>query len=176
MPKYKKCPRCELNYILENEDYCSVCKDELKGIVVNDLELEEEYAKICPRCGINYVADDAEFCETCRAELAEIASIHNAEDAVWGRGDGNTVSLDELGEAEVEEDLAAEIDDADEDNEPIILDEAMLAELQSEAEEDEEDDEEAVETADDEDDLDFNYDADDFDEEEEEEEEDDETF
>ena len=28
--KYKKCPRCELNYILSEEDLCPVCKAELK--------------------------------------------------------------------------------------------------------------------------------------------------
>ena len=26
MPKYKLCPRCELNYITEDEDLCDVCK------------------------------------------------------------------------------------------------------------------------------------------------------
>ena len=26
---YKKCPRCELNYIRDDEDLCSICKEEL---------------------------------------------------------------------------------------------------------------------------------------------------
>ena len=30
MAKYKKCPRCELNWIKEDEDLCDVCKAELK--------------------------------------------------------------------------------------------------------------------------------------------------
>ena len=30
MPKYVLCPRCELNYIQEGEEYCDVCKAELK--------------------------------------------------------------------------------------------------------------------------------------------------
>ena len=30
--KYKICPRCELNYIIEEENYCNVCKAEL-GLV-----------------------------------------------------------------------------------------------------------------------------------------------
>ena len=30
MAKYTLCPRCELNYILEGEEYCDVCKAELK--------------------------------------------------------------------------------------------------------------------------------------------------
>lgn len=28
--KYVKCPRCDLNYMKEGEDYCDVCKAELK--------------------------------------------------------------------------------------------------------------------------------------------------
>ena len=28
--KLKKCPKCELNYITDSEDLCSVCKDNLK--------------------------------------------------------------------------------------------------------------------------------------------------
>ena len=26
---YRKCPRCELNYITDDEEYCDVCKEEL---------------------------------------------------------------------------------------------------------------------------------------------------
>ena len=31
MAKYKKCPRCELNYIEEDKDYCDVCLAEMQG-------------------------------------------------------------------------------------------------------------------------------------------------
>ena len=37
--KYIKCPRCELNYILEGEDYCHVCKSEMKHHTEADDEL-----------------------------------------------------------------------------------------------------------------------------------------
>ena len=30
MSDYIKCPRCELNYIKKDEQYCQVCKAELK--------------------------------------------------------------------------------------------------------------------------------------------------
>lgn len=26
-----KCPRCELNYILDGEQYCKICRMEMKG-------------------------------------------------------------------------------------------------------------------------------------------------
>ena len=38
MPTYRLCPRCELNYITEDEEYCSVCRDELHGIVPEEEE------------------------------------------------------------------------------------------------------------------------------------------
>ena len=30
MSKYKKCPRCEVNYILNDEEYCEICQLEMK--------------------------------------------------------------------------------------------------------------------------------------------------
>ena len=36
--KYKKCPICEINYILENEEKCEVCKEKImydKNNIVN---------------------------------------------------------------------------------------------------------------------------------------------
>ena len=32
--KYKKCPKCELNYISEDEDLCETCKETLKKTVI----------------------------------------------------------------------------------------------------------------------------------------------
>jgi len=56
MAKYRKCPRCEVNYILEEEEMCSVCIAELEGII--DKDLEEE---LCPRCEKNYVVPGEKY-------------------------------------------------------------------------------------------------------------------
>ena len=34
--KYIKCPRCELNYILEGEDYSHVCQSEMKNHSIDE--------------------------------------------------------------------------------------------------------------------------------------------
>ena len=34
--KLVKCPRCDLNYIREDEKYCKVCLREMKGEPTND--------------------------------------------------------------------------------------------------------------------------------------------
>ena len=42
--KLVKCPRCELNYITENEKYCKVCLREMKGDAPKD---EIELFSVC---------------------------------------------------------------------------------------------------------------------------------
>jgi len=67
--KFVKCPRCELNYILEGEDYCQVCKSEMK----HHSESEEEYfdlddMDICPVCGQNLVKEGQAMCDECKSK------------------------------------------------------------------------------------------------------------
>ena len=69
MGKYKKCPRCELNYILSDEDMCDVCKAELgletKIMLLDDIIDDEEPLKLCPICKTNYIGLDEKMCESC---------------------------------------------------------------------------------------------------------------
>jgi hypothetical protein len=56
-----KCPRCELNYIREGEEYCAVCMAELKKgpqlifAVDDDDDMELEATELCPICHQNYI-------------------------------------------------------------------------------------------------------------------------
>ena len=68
MAKYKKCPRCEINYILEEEDYCEICKQELSGAKHNDevdIDEEDDDVGLCPVCHKNYLNDGETVCEMC---------------------------------------------------------------------------------------------------------------
>ena len=63
--KFKKCPRCELNYILVEEELCDVCKAELKKgpqliFAIDDMDDEIESweskyedlsEQVCINCG-----------------------------------------------------------------------------------------------------------------------------
>jgi len=40
--KYVKCPKCELNYIQENEVYCNLCNPKMQGKSITDAEVEYE--------------------------------------------------------------------------------------------------------------------------------------
>ena len=70
MAKYIKCPRCELNYILEGEDYCYVCKSEMKHHTEADEDdlLDIEDMELCPMCGQNYIAEDQTMCDECKGK------------------------------------------------------------------------------------------------------------
>ena len=72
MAKYVLCPRCELNYMQEGEEYCDVCKAELKLGPQLVFAIDEDEAdmgeKLCPYCKRAYIAEDEEMCEQCREE------------------------------------------------------------------------------------------------------------
>ncbi len=71
MAKYKKCPRCELNYITQDQDMCDICKAELgldsKIVLLDDIIDDDEPLKLCPVCKTAYIGLDEEMCESCLA-------------------------------------------------------------------------------------------------------------
>ena len=123
MAKYTLCPRCELNYILEGEDYCDVCKAELKIgpqlMFSADLEVREQI--LCPICKIKYINEDEEMCEQCREESkydrSNEADIDIDKDDEWrqfldddekdvmsGQDEEEELLLSQIEEEELEED------------------------------------------------------------------------
>ena len=71
MAKYKKCPRCELNYITQDQDMCDICKAELgldsKIVLLDDIIDDDEPLKLCPVCKTAYIGLDEDMCESCLA-------------------------------------------------------------------------------------------------------------
>ena len=61
------CPRCELNYIKKADQYCNVCKKDLKLIEASEDDIGD--LELCPFCKINFVQSDEEACDSCRQEL-----------------------------------------------------------------------------------------------------------
>ena len=62
---YKKCPRCELNYIKSTDDYCLVCLQELKLAAESSDSSMDEDLELCPVCGQNFISPDQKMCEDC---------------------------------------------------------------------------------------------------------------
>lgn len=121
MPKYKKCPRCELNYILEEEEYCEICREELRGIAHEEVLEDVEESGVCPICHVNFLNEGETVCESCAAEMEDndgkMSAIGDVEPD-WDIGDEEAVDETDLADDDVDlsvEDLAEEeaMDDED---------------------------------------------------------------
>lgn len=129
-----KCPRCELNYIREEEQYCPVCKREMKG------ETHDDPFELCSICNENPVMPGKDVCLLCYKELSQQQGL--CDDSVDEPETAPDVSLDmedvsDMQEIELEtmpEDMPAEI------GEQLSLEE----EKNREAEENEEETEEEI--------------------------------
>lgn len=68
--KYKKCPRCGLNYILQDQQLCKVCRDEIDGR--KSIFDEESFEQLlCPYCERNVMDIDDIMCAECRAKRSK---------------------------------------------------------------------------------------------------------
>ncbi len=61
--KLVKCPRCELNYITENEKYCKVCLREMKG------EAPKDEVELCSVCNEAPALPGRDVCLFCLKEM-----------------------------------------------------------------------------------------------------------
>ncbi len=76
--KLVKCPRCDLNYIKEDEKYCKVCLRELKG------EQSKDEVELCSVCNEAPALPGRDMCLLCLKEMtgSGITSDSDNEDAV----------------------------------------------------------------------------------------------
>lgn len=74
--RFVKCPRCELNYIPENEEYCPVCKREMKG------ERHEDPIELCSICNENPVMPGRDVCYECYKEMTQQQARTDSADDV----------------------------------------------------------------------------------------------
>ncbi len=125
-----KCPRCELNYIREEEQYCSVCKREMKG------ESHDDPFELCSICNENPVMPGKDVCLMCYKEMNQQQGLRvDADDDAQAPD----VSLDMEDVSEMEE---IELDAMPEDIPSEIGEQISLEEEKSrEAEENEDEDE-----------------------------------
>lgn len=72
--KLIKCPRCELNYIQENEKLCKVCQRELKGSQTED-EME-----LCSVCNAAPALPGRDVCLSCLKEMANDTTDESIEE------------------------------------------------------------------------------------------------
>lgn len=115
MPKYKKCPRCDVNYIPEEKEYCDICEAEMRGVTFEEI-IDDEEAELCPKCHINYLGEGETICEACAALISE----EDKDEAGWEK------------EEEVLEEGLDEDDILLADEESLVEDEAWEEETEGE--------------------------------------------
>jgi len=155
-PEYKRCPRCELNFIKKSEKLCSVCRSEVesKDDIFDDIDLE-----LCPICKTNYIQADEIMCATCLKE-------HQSEDgevsADWSKYMDTDSDDEYVDENEENGEMASVIDDSDlldgDDFDGDDFDDDDMADSLAELDDEDLDD----------DDLDEDFDDEDFDDDDEE--------
>ena len=69
-----KCPRCDLNYILDTEKFCKVCLREMKGSHVED-ELE-----MCSVCNEAPALPGRDVCLSCLKEMSDNTTDEDVEE------------------------------------------------------------------------------------------------
>ncbi len=116
-----KCPRCELNYIQEEEKICSVCRREVRG------ESEQyDMIELCSECGEHPAVPGSELCAYCLKEHSRRTS-DSSDDSMMGEGatieiDTSVSAMDEI-ELDLGGDMDGEVFDEDADFADEDLDE-----------------------------------------------------
>ena len=132
--KLEKCPRCDLNYIFENEKLCKVCLREMKGNHVED-EME-----MCSVCNAAPALPGRDVCLSCLKEM----NGHSGSDADVEENqtvvDESTIGLNSMSNMDeiipqIHEDIE---DDAFEDLGDELSLESVIEDEENEADEDEE--------------------------------------
>lgn len=128
---FRKCPRCELNYITDGEKLCSVCRREVKGEPDRN-----SMPELCSECGERPVVPGSEYCLLCLKELSRRSAASTQGESEEGTADASALdigmvsSMDEI-----------QIDDVGDDIPPREFDEMESAFGSDDDEEEDEDDE-----------------------------------
>ena len=108
----KKCPRCELNYIRDDEKYCNVCKRYMKG--EHDAE---DGVSICIECGENPAVKGSELCAIC---LREARRQEKLEKVKGGLADVDSLDIDEVAMSDIEVPLPGDAEEIPESELEVI--------------------------------------------------------
>lgn len=78
-----KCPRCELNYVRDGEEYCEVCRRELRRAQSHGRHVEEidgDEVVMCSECGEAPAVHGGELCAACLRERKRQVELEEASD------------------------------------------------------------------------------------------------
>ena len=148
----------------EGEQYCDVCKGELRMIAVS---ADDEDLELCPICGVNFIRNDQTICDECQKKGATLDQVDRDETAqtsdqdweqkVSEENDSIEDDVEVLSLSEIEESEDYDDDDEEDEDDPYSDDEAEDHDDfdfdEDEVEEEDDDDSESSDDEDDDDDL-----------------------
>ncbi len=100
-----KCPRCELNYIREEDGYCPICKREMKG------EGQTEEIELCTVCNEHPALPGKDVCLFCLKEM-NASEAREEDEETEARVDEASLDIDPVSGMdeiipEIDEDIPA---------------------------------------------------------------------
>ena len=133
--KLVKCPRCELNYITENEKYCKVCLREMKGDATKD-EIE-----LCSVCNEAPALPGRDVCLFCLKEMS--GGDNRTDDSQESEEHVDSASIVAMDSVSTMDEIIPEIDeDIPSQEYGEIESELSLESVREEEDEDDEDEDE----------------------------------
>ena len=85
-----KCPRCDLNYIREDEKYCKVCLREMKG------EDKEDEVELCSVCNEEPALPGRDVCLFCLKEMNKSNSAQDDDSESEGTENVDTSNIGDM--------------------------------------------------------------------------------
>ena len=133
--KLVKCPRCELNYITENEKYCKVCLREMKGDAPKD-EIE-----LCSVCNEAPALPGRDVCLFCLKEMS--GGDNRTDDSQESEEHVDSASIVAMDSVSTMDEIIPEVDeDIPSQEYGEIESELSLESVREEEDEDDEDEDE----------------------------------
>lgn len=117
----RKCPRCELNYILDDGSLCTVCREEVHGRKADGDDLA-----LCSLCGEMPAMPGEDLCAGCLREMRAME-----------QNSGDDIDGDELLEEQLDAEPVSGMDELDEvddidgldDEDTIEVDDGIMPDL-----------------------------------------------
>jgi len=131
-----KCPRCDLNYIREDEKYCKVCLRELKG------DNSQEEVELCSICNEEPALPGKDVCLFCLKEMNKSNSTQDDTTDGEGADSVDTSSIGDMDSVSGMDEIIPEEDENIPSQEYGEIEEELSLEDVREDEEKEADDEE----------------------------------
>lgn len=133
-----KCPRCDLNYIREDEKYCKVCLQEMKG------ESRSEEIELCSICNEEPCLPGKDVCLFC---LREMNKSNSADDTDSGAETENvdTSTIGDMDAVSGMDEIIPDVEEEETDEFGEIDQELSLEDVREDEERDADDDTEEEE-------------------------------